>query len=348
MRRKLLISRGFCVLGLIASLTTAALAQDEAKLWQQIRELGQPPASQPSFLQWYDAVAAARSALIQTTRLYLTLYPGGEWRDEVTRLELSALFELATLHEARLARLCDRAAALLAAGPSEAVADEAAYWLAICGQAEQTWSRPHSRYLPRLAELAFEQAAKADDVVGMARIVGQMRAAFPTHGLTARLEAEYQRAAARGQPFWPPAGLALKQIDAAGLAGHPVLLVVWAGYDERSRSCARQVADFCKAHAEFRAIGVSLDESRAATAAAARELALNWPQISDELGWGGEFVRRWGVREIPYVFAIGRDGRLLGAADSDAWAELARSAVVAPAAPTTFAAPAHDGTNQQR
>ena len=94
---------------------------------------------------------------------------------------------------------------------------------------------------------------------------------------------------------------------AVGLWRHAALLPVWGVDDAYAADVGRPV--FVRHEA------------------LARELGLDWPQCNDELGWGGEFVRNWGVTHVPFVFILDRAGRLVGTATEADWAELARPAL---------------------
>jgi len=65
-------------------------------------------------------------------QLYLTLYPGGAYRDEAVHIELQTLFELATLEDGDFEPLCRRVQELLAAPPSPDAEQEAAFWEVTC------------------------------------------------------------------------------------------------------------------------------------------------------------------------------------------------------------------------
>ncbi len=337
----------------------AAVSQ-EGEIWGRIGEVRElPPASQ--FAEsWFEAARARRQVLLARTRLYLTLYPGGAHRDEVIRLELSALFELGTLRGGTLAPLRERVDEILRSPPSDAALHEAAYWALLCRrcQTSATTSQPalvpldpgdrppvglptdsqsdyveylakypRSRYVPRLATLLLANATRRGDRLAVQRIVKQLPEYFPQHAVTAQVTAEWRREALIGEPFWPlvlpMAGCLTDQPDPAG---HPGLIVVWASFNEPARCCVQEIEHFRQAHPDLRVIGISLDEQMEQTTAAAAALGLDWPQCNDRLGWGGSFVRYWGIDRIPYVLAVDRAGNLAGTGTGDDWEALARRA----------------------
>lgn len=331
-----------------------ARASRELQLWEQIEVLKpQPLATQP-YEGWFTAARARCELLERRAHLYLTLYPGGAHRDEAVQLELTCLFELGALHGGTIDRLCERVAELLRAPPSAVAAAEAAYWVILCQRArsagassqptsaetevpdadllaayrEYVQQYPGSRYAPRLAELLFTNAQRRGDIAAMRPSLEQLRAHFPRAAATAALEARWRRVLAVGEPFWP----ALKSMDGHMLdrrdyAGHPVLIVVWAGFDAGACTEVRKIEQFRGEHPDVRVIGINLDDSRDEAAAANRRLGLDWPQCNDELGWGGEFVRTWGVERISQAFVLDREGRLLGVAEGAQWAGLVQRAL---------------------
>ena len=298
-------------------------------------------ATQP-YAGWFTAARARCELLQRRAHLYLTLYPGGAHRDEAVQLELTSLFELGALRGGKIDRLCERVTELLRAPPSAGAAAEAAYWAILCQRASSAGATsqptsaatevpdaellnayrdyvqtyPGSRYGPRLAELLFEDAQRRGDNAAMQAVLEQLHAHFPRDAATAALEARWRRAAAVGELFWP----ALKTTDGHVLdrrehAGHPVLIVVWAGFDVGACAEVREIERFRREHPDVRVLGINLDNSRDEATLASQRLDIDWPQCNDELGWGGEFVRTWGVERIPLVFVLDRAGRLLGVAE---------------------------------
>ncbi|MEW6251335.1 MAG: TlpA disulfide reductase family protein [Planctomycetota bacterium] len=334
-----------CLIALCSACLAAqrAAGQGEPELWARIAQLAAahqgPEAPGAAWPGWYEGVISNRVALAHAARLYLTLYPGGPNRDRAARIELTSLFEAGILCDPDLNQVRQRAADLLNTSAAP-VADEAGYWLDLLAKLGarpvpgdprrrglHAWAtllreRAQSRYVPRIAELCLAEAAERGDEATMAAVIGQVRSHLPGSAAVARLEAEHRRLTAHGQPFWPQAGLDEAVVRGATDSGRPVLVLVWAGFDMASRRCAAELAEFVAVNARFHAIGVALDEDRAETLVAAHELGLDWPQINDEMGWGGEFVRHWAVRELPFLFAIDADGRLVAAGTGREWRRL--------------------------
>jgi hypothetical protein len=175
---------------------------------------------------------------------------------------------------------------------------------------------PGSRYVPRIAARLFAEAAQRDDVPSMQRLAAHLAAQFPEHPTTALLAGKVRRRTTIGQPFWPelacdPAARRAP-LDHGAYAGRPVMFLVWASYDGEARHAVGELARWQKAHPDVPVIGIALDETRDKAVASARELGAEWPQCVDGLGWGGEFVRAWGVDAIPFAFLVDSRGLLVG------------------------------------
>ncbi len=335
-----------------AQATGADPADREELLWQRVAEATRPaPATQP-FRAWLAAARQQRETLLDTLRLYQTLYPGGRHREAAVRMELTTRFELATLGSGSLDEFRRRIDQLLSGAAGSIPRAEAAYWQLVCHHipappAPPDWgtlpefdesmlaachdyvrSYPDSRYTPRLAELLFDVALRRDDRATMQSLVSLLRAHFPSHATTTGVEGRWRRYTAVGQPLWPElptvGGSLLHRSD---YLDHPLVIVVWAGFDEPSRRCVRSLEQLRRTRSELRIIGFSLDETGAGLAAACQELEIDWPQCSDGLGWGSPFVRHWGIDRLPVVFVLDRAGRLLGTTGADGWEPLVRQAL---------------------
>jgi hypothetical protein len=330
----------------------------EESLWQSIMVLrGSAPAA-PPHADWFRVAQQRRTVLRGQLQLYLTLYPGGAYRDEAVRIELQTLFELATLEHGDFAPLCQRVQALLAAPPSPDAEQEAAFWEITCRRVAQVRARsaatqptsaasqpeadplavddaetlaafaeflrryPQSRYAPRLATRLYEAAAARGERGAMLAAVEHLGTHFPSHAATRALLAAWNRVETIGKPFW----LAFKtsdgrSIDTRAWSGQPVLIVVWASFDASACQRVREVEAFRRAHPALRVVGVNLDDDAEHLEAATKRLGVDWPQFNDGLGWGNEFARTWGVRALPLVLVLDQAGRLVGATAEGQWVD---------------------------
>jgi hypothetical protein len=329
----------------------ARISSHEQLLWHRITTLTRPvPKTEPYEAHFAAAQERCRNLLVQL-RQYLLLYPGGVHRDEAIRLELETLFESGTLRGGDLTALCQRVEEVLAERPSAQAVHEAAYWEIVCRRWRADDQRlpdmspgkldddlrseyrqyvrryPDSPYVPRLATLLFEDAAARHNREQMLAALNSLRAAAPNHPATEVLEGMWRREAAIEYPFClTQESVDGEWIDTRTYRGQPVVVVVWAGYDQSACDCVRQIEQFRRARPELRVVGLNLDADVGALRAATEELGITWPQIYDGLVWGGEFVRHWGVRRIPCVFVVDREGRLVGTQVGPGWEELVRAA----------------------
>lgn len=262
--------------------------------------------------------------------------------------------------------LVERVAELRRAPPSAAALQEAAYWAILCERADggeaaavesaatglepalrQAYlvyirAYPRSVRVPWLAALLFDDAARGGDRPLMAELVALLTSTFPEHPVTGNVRGKWQRTQAVGELFEPllpgPDG---KPLDWSAYRGRPVLLVVWAAFDDASRRAVQRIGHFRAGQPQLAVIGVSLDETTEATRTAARELELDWPQYNDGRGWGGEFVRHWGIDRLPLVFVIDAAGRLVASDAGDGWEGPVRELLRDAAAPAERGARAH-------
>ncbi len=300
-----------------------------------------------------DSGRARRQRLLDRLELYLRLYPGGPRRDEAVALELQTAFEIGALAGGQFDDLCRRVVGYCRAPPSPAALHEAAWWRIICRRVEsgaaatgnhpasrppiptvlsghdpallheyQTYleEHPDSRRAPRVAEILFEEALRRGDRSGMRRVLERLAGAQREHPITERLTAQLRREEAVGRSF----DVRLRQADGStwdirAERGRIVILVVWASFHAGSRERLRQVWELAQQDLELRLIGVNLDFVAEEMRAACDGLGVHCPQVHDGRGWAGAFALEWGVRQIPFVFVVDREGRLVGATAGADW-----------------------------
>ena len=319
-------------------------------MWAAIEALARStPASQP-FEARFDRELSRRRALLEKTRSYLRIYPGGHRRDEAIALELETLFEIGTL-SGDYTLLAERIRGLESAPPSDAARAEAAWWQIHCDRAQATATRPAAtsleasdaevlaafrsyaarfpdsrhalRALLRLAHDALDRGEQ-EQAAGW---VGQLEARFADNALVAGVAARLRMARNVGQPFTVVlTSIDGAKIDTGALAGNVVIICIWDSTRPASRETAREVEAFLAAAPSRRAVGVCIADSVESTRRAIRDLTISWPQCNDGLGRGGELVRRWGVRSMPGFIVIDPQGRLAGCADKSDWRKLAERA----------------------
>lgn len=330
-----------CILTLAATWSVSA---DEAKLWLQIASKPQQP------LTVGVASFSERAELLrQRLRLieqYLTLYPGGSQYSECISLELETRYQLGLLQRGDLSGLCKRVSELLAIQQPTRIEEEASYWQMICTERQPTSAvethfpefnssrssaseayirkYPKSRHSKRLLNVIFHTAVRKSQWQEAQRIIELARATFPDSDNTLRLSARLKRHKVVGQRF-PHAEGAPPEHQAIfrQVANHPHLIVVWAGFSEPASATVREIESWRKTRRSVKIVGVNLDADRAQLNAATARMNIKWPQIHDGRGWATWFAVHWDIREIPTVFAVDQQGRLLGVASGEKWRPLA-------------------------
>ena len=323
----------------------APLPRDE-KLWRDTLAVEKTLLDADPFCSDNSAALDRRRLLLRKTQLYLRLYPGGPHRDEAIRLELKALFEIGVLSNGQFDPLREAVEEYLRTRPSDDAVAEAAWWKIQCNwhkrenaasqpasgpvsranaelQAEYRRyldAYPHSRHAPRLTAELFMAAEERGDAAEQRRLVARLEQEFPQHLVTKTLAAQIRRNDALGKPF----RLAFQtgngvEIDTCAWNGAPVLIVFWGGFSDTSREAVRAIEAFRAAHPDLHVAGVNLDETDERMRTACRDLEIDWPQYHDGLGWSGAYVRDWGVRFIPRIFAIDRAGRLAAICGETDW-----------------------------
>lgn len=117
--------------------------------------------------------------------------------------------------------------------------------------------------------------------------------------------------------------------DPAALAGKVVLVDFWATW---CQPCVAEIPNILAAHEKyhdrgFEVLGISLDESREDVEDFITGQRIPWPTLYSGQGWQDPMAMSYGVRSIPRLILIGRDGRVIsidakGERLADALAEL--------------------------
>lgn len=100
------------------------------------------------------------------------------------------------------------------------------------------------------------------------------------------------------------------QINLASLKGKVVLIDFWATW---CGPCRRTMPDLVETYREyhdqdFEIIGISLDEDRSQLEQYMQDMEITWPQYFDGLGWNNKVAKRFGVRGIPHVVLVDKNG----------------------------------------
>ena len=104
-----------------------------------------------------------------------------------------------------------------------------------------------------------------------------------------------------------------RKIDATKMKGKVVLVDFWATW---CGPCIAELPDLKKTYAKYNnkgleIIGISLDQSKDKLTKFIAKEEIPWPQQFDGLGWENEFAVKYGIRGIPTMWLIDKQGNLV-------------------------------------
>jgi peroxiredoxin len=103
-----------------------------------------------------------------------------------------------------------------------------------------------------------------------------------------------------------------KEIDLASYKGKVVLVAFWAATDAASNS---ERDNLLKTYKEFHgkgleAVGISLDVDKVKLDEYVKGNGISWRQYFDGKGWQNEVAVAWGVKGLPRIYLIDKDGKV--------------------------------------
>jgi len=168
---------------------------------------------------------------------------------------------------------------------------------------------------PRIVSLQLARAnllLRFDHAKGMEFLEDLTKA--PAQDLAAAAKARLQKVEMIGKPvdirFLATDG---STVDTQALHGKVVLVDFWASW---CPDCIREMPSVRKAYQKYRdkglvIIGISLDTDELALANFVAKKLIPWPQFCDGKGWESELAIKFGVRAIPEMWLINREGTLV-------------------------------------
>jgi thiol-disulfide isomerase/thioredoxin len=97
------------------------------------------------------------------------------------------------------------------------------------------------------------------------------------------------------------------------LRGKVVVVDFWATW---CPPCVASIPHMKQLYAKHKShgleiVGISLDNSRPALEKMIKERGMNWVHTFSRLGWNDPTAQRYGIRAIPMIWVVGRDGKIL-------------------------------------
>lgn len=115
------------------------------------------------------------------------------------------------------------------------------------------------------------------------------------------------------QPFaFSAKALNGQTISPANYKGKVLLMDFWATW---CGPCVASLPELQAAYKKYHAqglevVGISLDQDKSALTSFVKTNKMPWPQVFDGQGWKSAVPGVYGVRAIPFLLIVGRDGKI--------------------------------------
>ncbi len=179
----------------------------------------------------------------------------------------------------------------------------------LLGQARRFQNRwpADKRLAPLLAEVAtlFDEQPKTKS-----SLLRDALSLATNPELKQRIEDDLKRLARLGQPLdLKFTALDGRAVNVADFRGKIVLVYFFANWSPPSILALASVRASAQKH-DAQAIGISLDEDKAALEASLNRHQVGWPIFFDGKGWESPLVRSLGINALPTVWLLDRQGKL--------------------------------------